>query len=233
MPSSPLLSVLLWGFTRSIQSKTLSSNSSHPKKLRLFCFPDVFHNPTSPTSRFCLYKPKSPSEVLSQRWIHKGSSQKGFCGAGRSCRTHEFLTDRRTEARQDRRFTEVAEEHVLLFVVSNGQFVSGVHGWGLPDTGVFLKTQLFEVVIRESVIRNSFRNKNKNGFLRTRGEKQNRRNCHPKQLSNKKKQNTKRGRKNDFQQPNGMQWFQFWIILENHAMGVIVFYKNCVYIYII
>lgn len=159
MPSSPLLSVLLWGFTRSIQSKTLSSNSSHPKKLHLFCFPDVFQNPTSPTSRFCLYKPKSPSEVLSQRWIHKGSSQKGFCGAGRSCRTHEFLTDRRTEARQDRRFTEVAEEHVLSSF-SNGQFVNGFHGWGLPDTGVFLKTQLFEVVIREF--------------------------CHPKQLSKQK-----------------------------------------------
>ena len=73
-----------------------------------------------------------------------------------------------------------------FFSFSNGQFVNGVHGWGLPDTGVFLKTQLFEVVIRESVIRNSFRNKKTDGFLRTRGEKQNRRNCHPKQLSNKK-----------------------------------------------
>ena len=72
-----------------------------------------FQNQVKPVGSNPNFSPKSPSEVLSQRWIHKGSSQKGFRGVSNSCRTEQFLAHRRTEARQDRGFTEVAEEHVL------------------------------------------------------------------------------------------------------------------------
>ena len=102
---------------------------------------------------------------------------------------------------------------------------------GFARHGGVLKTQLFEVVIRESVIRNSFRNKKNGRFFADTGWK-----TKPPELSSEtafkqKKNKTQNGdENNDFQQRNGMQWFQFWIILENHTMGVIVFYKNYIYI---
>ena len=107
------------------------------KKTSLVLLSGCLSKPNIPNIPLLFNKPKSPSEVLSQRWIHKGSSQKGFGGAGRSCRTHEFLTDRRTEARQDRRFTEVAEEHVLLFVDETGSLLAACKDGVCPTRGCF------------------------------------------------------------------------------------------------
>ena len=139
MPSGPLLSDPPLRFYQKYPVKnSFFQLFPSQKNFTCFAFRMSFKTQHPQHPGCCLTNPSHPVKSCPKGGYTKEAPKKGSVVlAGPAGELTSSWQTAAPEARQDRRFTEVAEEHVLLFVDETGSLLAGVQGWGLPDTGVF------------------------------------------------------------------------------------------------